>query len=98
MTCACCALLPATEWSHGTINRPPFIWMPMPGPVAYHVQSDFFTSLVISIGLDHVTPSSVLFVTQTVRDPRLVPLTIIASVSLPRLWVRSNQMVPVCVS
>src|SRR5262249_217515 len=72
--------------------------MPTPGPVAYHVQSGFFTSLVISTGFDHVSPSSVLFVTQTVRDPRLAPLTIIASVSLPRLCVRSNQMVPVLAS
>ena len=41
--------------------------MPTPGPVAYQVQSDLFTSLVISTGLAQVTPSSSLFVTQTVR-------------------------------
>ena len=42
--------------------------MPTPGPVAYHVQSGFLTALVISTGSDHVVPSSVLFVTHTVRE------------------------------
>src|SRR5439155_15515107 len=69
--------------------------MPTPGPVAYHVQSGFFTLLVISTGLLQVPPSSSLLATQTVRVPLLVPLTIVASVSLPRLCVRSNQIVPV---
>src|SRR6516225_7387116 len=72
--------------------------MPTPGPVAYHVQSGFFTSLVISIGLLHVAPSSSLFVTHTVRVPLLVPSRIILSVSRPRLCVSSSQMVPVRVS
>src|SRR5262249_30904729 len=69
--------------------------MPTPGPVAYHVQSGCFTSLVISTGLAQVAPSSVLFVAQTVRVPLLLPSTIIASVSVPRLCVNSSQTVPV---
>src|SRR5262249_26202677 len=72
--------------------------MPTPGPVAYQVQSAFFTSLVISTGLLQVAPSSVLLLTQTVREPWLLPSRIIASVSLPRLWVISSQMVPVLAS
>src|SRR5262249_15357410 len=70
-------------------------WMPTPGPVAYHVQSDRLTSLVISTGLDQVNPSSSLLATHTVRFPLLVPSTIFASVSVPKLWVRSSQMTPV---
>src|SRR5262249_15796559 len=65
------------------------------GPVAYHVQSGRFTSGVISTGLLQEAPSSILRVTQTVRVPRLVPFTICASVSPPRLWVSSSQTVPV---
>src|SRR5262245_41063362 len=69
--------------------------MPTPGPVAYQVHSLSFTSFVISAGFAQVTPSSVLCVTQTPRVPWLVPSTIFASVSLPRLCVSSNQIVPV---
>src|SRR5687768_16090064 len=72
--------------------------MPTPGPVAYHVQSFSLTSLVISTGFDHVAPSSVLLLTQAVREPSLLPSMIFASVSLPRLWVNSSQMVPVLAS
>src|SRR5215475_9370809 len=87
MTCACRSLLPLTELSQGATSRPPFVWMPTPGPVAYHAQSAFLTSLVISSGLAHVAPSSSLLVTQTVRVPWPVPSRIRASVSPPRLWV-----------
>src|SRR5262245_34958079 len=69
--------------------------MPTPGPVAYRVQSGFLTSLVISTGFDHVAPSSVLCDTHAVRVLWLVPSTIFASVSLPRLCVNSSQTVPV---
>src|SRR5438067_8535479 len=72
--------------------------MPAPGPVAYHVQPDFFTSFVISTGFAHVMPSSVLLVTHTVRVPLLLPLTIAASVSAPGLWVIRSQTVPVFAS
>src|SRR5262252_8508381 len=72
--------------------------MPTPGPVAYHVHSGFFTSRVISTGFAQVAPSSVLLVTHTVRVPLLLPPTIAASLSVPRLWVMSNQMVPVFAS
>src|SRR5262249_34515808 len=64
-------------------------------PVANQVQSGFFTSRVISTGLLQVWPSSLLWLTQTVREPLLLPSTICASVSLPRLWVSSSQIVPV---
>jgi len=37
--------------SHGTTSLPLRSWMPTPGPVAYQVQPDFFTSFVISTGL-----------------------------------------------
>src|ERR1043166_3838459 len=69
--------------------------MPTPGPVAYQVQLGFLTSFVISTGLVHVLPSSSLLQTQTVREPLLFFVSIIAWVSLPRLWVMSIQMVPV---
>ena len=59
----------ASTKSHGITSRPFFVWIPMPGPVAYQVHSGFFTSLVISTGLLQVTPSSVLFTTHTVRVP-----------------------------
>src|SRR5215471_6798681 len=72
--------------------------MPTPGPVAYQVQSDFFTSLVISTGLLQVAPSFSLFMTHTVRVRLLVPLRIIRSVSPPNLCVSSSQMVPVRIS
>src|SRR4029453_15904767 len=72
--------------------------MPTPGPVAYHDQPGFFTSLVISTGFVQVAPSSVLLVIQTVRVPLLLPETRSASVSLPRLWVRRRQIVPVFAS
>ena len=57
--------------------------MPIPGPVAYQVQSGFFTAPVISTGFDQVAPSSVLLHAQTVPralalavdDPRLGILT-----------------------
>src|SRR5436190_12545415 len=95
MTCDCRALLPATLLSQGMRSRPLLSWMPTPGPVAYHVQSGFLTSFVISTGFAHVAPSSVDFVTQTVRVPLLLPSTICASVSAPRLCVISSQIVPV---
>ena len=43
----------------GTTRRPLLVWIPIPGPVAYHVQSGFFTSAVISRGFE------VPFVSQT---------------------------------
>src|SRR5262245_49466433 len=95
MTCDCRSLPPSSLLSHGTRSRPDFSWMPTPGPVAYQVHSGRFTSFVISAGLSHVAPSSVLFVIQTVRDPLLVPDTILASVSSRKLWVMSSQTVPV---
>src|SRR5262245_38636310 len=95
MTCDCRAFVPATLLSQGTTSRPLVGWMPTPGPVAYQVQSGFLTSLVISAGFSHVLPSSVLFVIQTVRVPLLVPSTICASVSRPKLCVRRSQIVPV---
>src|SRR5438067_1451526 len=69
--------------------------MPTPGPVAYQVQPGFLTSFVMSTGLVQVAPSSSLLHTQTVRDPLLLPATIMASVSLPRLCVMSSQIAPV---
>src|SRR4051812_19808894 len=68
--------------------------MPTPGPVAYQVQSAFFTSFVISAGFDHVAPSSVLFDTHTVREPADLPSTMRDCESVPRLCVISKQMVP----
>ena len=88
-------VLPATWWSQGTTSWPPLSWMPTPGPVAYQVQPGRFTSGVSTTGLLQEAPSSVLLVSQTVRAPLLVPFTIRSSVSLPRLWVRSSQTVPV---
>src|SRR5262249_11548502 len=79
ITCDCRTLPPSALWSHGTRSRPDFSWMPTPGPVAYHVHSGFLTSFVISTGLSQVAPSSVLFVTHTVREPLLVPPTIFSS-------------------
>ena len=49
---------------------------------AYQVQPGFLTAFVISTGLVHVTPSSVLFDTHTVRLPVPVAATIFASESL----------------
>src|SRR5262249_2601357 len=72
--------------------------MPTPGPVAYHVHSGFLTSRVISTGLAHVAPSSVLLVSQTVRVPLLLLATMAASVSVPRLWVMRSPTVPVFAS
>ena len=69
--------------------------MPTPGPVAYHVQSGRFTLAVISTGVDHVTPSSSLFIAQTVRLSALVPAMMSFSPSVPRFWVVSSQTVPV---
>src|SRR5512145_1518367 len=68
--------------------------MPTPGPVAYHVQSAFLTLALISFGSDHVTPSSLLCITQTVRPPLLVPSRICDSLSSPRFRVVSSQIVP----
>src|SRR5262245_18676234 len=76
-------------------SRPDFVWMPTPGPVAYHVHPSFLTCGVISTGLAQVAPSSVLFVTQAVRDPLLLPVAIFSSVSSPRLCVINSQIVPV---
>src|SRR5687768_10645599 len=101
MTCALPAVSPPplTTWLQGITSRPlcgPCLsWMPTPGPVAYHVQSGRFTSLVILRGGDHVTPSSSLVVTQTVRVPLLVPRLICPSASSPRLCVLSRTTVPV---
>src|SRR5262245_49107798 len=82
-------------WSQGITSRPLFNWMPTPGPVAYHVHFRSFTDFVRSTGFDHVRPSSLLFVTHTRRVPLLVPARMARSLSLPRLWVSSSQMVPV---
>src|SRR5688500_2498848 len=101
MTCELPAVSPPplTTWLHGMTSRPlcgpRSSWMPTPGPVAYHVQPGRFTSLVISRGGDHVTPSSSLVVTQTVRVPTLVLRLIWPSASSPRLWVLSSTTVPV---
>src|SRR5262245_39075829 len=93
MTCDRFSLLPATTGSHGTTSRPLWSRMPTPGPVAYQVHSALLTARVISTGSDQVAPSSVLFVTQTVRPP--LPARVFASVSWPRLCVRRSQTVPV---
>src|SRR5689334_23194890 len=69
--------------------------MPTPGPVAYHVHSGFFTLAVISIGFDHVTPSSSLFKTHTVIPARLEPAVISFSLSAARFCVVKSQSVPV---
>src|SRR5882724_9164373 len=71
--------VPASTKSQGTTRRPLFVWMPMPGPVAYHVQPGFFTSLVISAGADQLAPSSGLFDAQTDRVPFAVPSMIFDS-------------------
>src|SRR5262245_10525112 len=98
MTCDSRTLPPSDLLSHGIRSRPLFSWMPTPGPVAYHVHSGFFTSFVISTGFAHVAPSSVLLLTHAVRVPLLLPPTMVASVSVPRLWVKSSHTVPVLVS
>src|SRR5262245_12348768 len=95
MTCDCRAFVPASLLSHGISSRPLFSWMPTRGPVAYQVQSLCFVSRVISTVSLYVALSSVLLDTQTVREPLLVPSTIAASLSCPRLCVSSNQIVPV---
>ncbi len=87
--------VPASAWFAGTTRRPARVWMPMPGPVAYHVHSGRLTPAVISAGADHVAPSSVLFITHTVREPSLVPAMMSFSRSVPRFWVVSSQSVPV---
>ena len=66
----------------------------MPGPVAYQVQSARFTAGVISRGAVHVSPSSALDITQTLRPSRLVPAMMASSRSVPRLRVASSQMTP----
>src|SRR5262249_3591615 len=76
-------------------SRPPVSWPPTPGPVAYHVHFGSLTWLVMSAGLDQVAPSSAPLVTQTRRVPLPVPSRIVFSVSAPRLWVSSSQIVPV---
>src|SRR5581483_332664 len=76
-------------------SRPARVWIPTPGPVAYQVQSGRLTSRVISTGFDQEAPSSVLLLTQTERGPLLVPATICASLSWPRLCVISSQIAPV---
>src|SRR4051812_35048548 len=69
--------------------------MPMPGPVAYQVHARSFVVAVISTGLAHVTPLSDELESQTERDSRAVPARISRSLSVPRLWVSSSQIVPV---
>src|SRR5262245_13344513 len=69
--------------------------MPTPGPVAYHVHPDPLTLVVISTGADQVTPSSVVFMTHTVRLPALVPAMMSFSRSVPAFCVDSNHIVPV---
>src|SRR5262245_22999642 len=95
MTWDCCTLLRWTWLSHGITSRPLLVWMPTPGPVAYQLQSGFFTSRVMSAGLLQVAPSPSLFVIHTVRVPLLVPPTIMDCVSLPRLCVIKSQTIPV---
>ncbi len=63
-------------------------------PIFGHVQSGFFTSRVISIAVDQVTPSSVLFITHTVRLDLLVPAMMSLSRSSPAFLVVNNQIVP----
>src|SRR3954451_3651974 len=69
--------------------------MPTPGPVAYHVHVGFFTAAVMSRGFDHVTPSSALDVTHADRLARADAVVMSFSLSSPRLWVISSQVVPV---
>src|SRR6476469_5346247 len=95
MTCERLVFVFASVWSQGMTSRPDAVWMPTPGPVAYHVHLLSLTSFVTSAGFDHVTPSSSLFVTQTLRVPLLVPSRMVRSLSLPRLCVSSSQTVPV---
>src|SRR5262245_44566562 len=85
----------ASTKSQGITRRPLFVWIPIPGPVAYQVHSGFFTADVISTGFDHVTPSSVLLHTHTVRVPFAVRSMIFDSWSSPRLCVTGSQIVPV---
>src|SRR3990170_1186711 len=87
--------MPDSEWFAGTTRRPLAVWMPAPGPVAYHPQSAALTAGVISTGDDHVTPSSSDFIVQTVRVPALVPAMMAGSRSPPRFRVMSSQIAPV---
>ena len=87
--------VPGTAWFPGITRRPVLVWIPTPGPVAYHVQSACFTLAVMSTGADHVTPSSVLRNTATDRPAWLVPAMMSFSRSVPRFCVVSSQMVPV---
>ena len=86
-------------WSQGImslpLNFPVCTWMPLTGPVAYHVQSDFFTSFVISRAADQLMPSSVEDMTKTLRVSRLVPSTICGSWSVPRFQVDRRMILPV---
>src|SRR5262245_2307900 len=98
MTCDSRTFPPSDLLSHGISSWPLRNWMPTPGPVAYQVQPCFYTSFVVSPGFAQVTPSSSLRVTHTVRLAALLPPTIRASVSRPRLCVISSQTVPVFAS
>ena len=69
--------------------------MPTPGPVAYQPHSGRFVVEVISTGFDQVAPSSLDFVTQTVRVPLDFRWPMAVSPSSPRLWVMRSQTTPV---
>ena len=75
------------------LRGPRSIWIPLPGPVAYHVQFFAFTSEVISRGGVHVTPSSVECMTKTRRPYLPVWSMIQLSRSPPLFQVVSSQIV-----
>src|ERR1041384_2409118 len=69
--------------------------MPTPGPVANQPHDGSLTSPVISFGSLHVTPSSSLWQSQTVRAPRAACELRADSLSPPRLCVSNSQTLPV---
>ena len=69
--------------------------MPTPGPVAYHRQCFARVVALMSMGWVHVWPSSVLFMSHTVRGSLATPFLMAPSDSSPRLRVSGIHRVPV---
>src|SRR4051812_3686944 len=75
-------------------SRPDRSWIPVPGPVPYHVHLGSRAVADTSRNSFHVLPESVLEVTRTRVRSLLVPATIPSSVSDPRLRVRPSHTAP----
>ena len=81
-------------WSQGTTILPDVNCMAWHGPVAYHVHPPFFVDRVISLGFDHVSPSSSEYMQNTLLVSMLSLAWIFFSGSFPLFHVESRMILP----